>query len=281
MIRLCLALVLAAPLAAQTQPNTSPTRFARWAYQDLGALGRQIVTPEFGLAAAGAAGGTVALAWLDDDVVFEANRAYSGTYADVLEALDDAGGPNMTLYTLGLAAGSFVVPDTRFQDAAMTALQTLVYAGLTGYALKGIVGRARPEDVDNPFAADGPGDLASPYAFFETTGKNPFSSEGNSAWPSGHSISSFGIVTVWATYYPHPLTYALYLLPAGAVINRMSVYKHWPTDIFVGAAIGIATGRFLALRHQRLQNGETASTDSRFDFRVGLGTAALTYRIGD
>jgi undecaprenyl-diphosphatase len=284
MLRFFLALCIALPAAAQTAPptplaeptsaDTSPLRFARWAYQDLGALGGEIATPRFGAYAAGATAFTLGLAWLDDDGVRQAQSLYGdegNLYRDILTELDDAGGPPMTLLTLGLAGGALVVPNTTFQDAAFTAAQTLVYAGLTGYAMKGILGRARPEDAEP---------MADPYAFFETTGKNPFSSEGNSSFPSGHAISSFGIVTVWATYYPHPLTYALYLIPTGAVLNRMSIEKHWPTDIVVGAAIGVGIGRFLAVRHQRLQRGETADA-SRLGFRVGPGSAALTYRLGD
>ncbi len=278
-----LLLACAFPALAQTNPeplHTERTRFLRWAYQDLGALGSEIVTPKFAAYAGGAAAFTLGTAWLDDDGVRQAQSLYgqNDTYKEVLLFLDDAGGPPMTQITLGLAAGSLLIPNTKFQDAAMTSLQTLIYAGLTGYALKGIIGRARPEDGPRDPETNVLLDLADPYAFFETTGKNPFT-DGNSSYPSGHAISSFGIITVWASYYPHPLTYALYVIPAGAVLNRMSVDKHWPTDIVVGAAIGVGTARFLVNRHKAIQRGDVASNGdpSGWDFDMVPTSARLTY----
>lgn len=274
---LALCICTAAPAFAQ-QPGadgpyreTDRARFLRWAYQDLGALGQEITTPRFAVYTAGALGYTLGAAWADDDILLEVEgfKQDSKAATDILDTLDDFGGPAINYPVFGLAAVSLVTNNTKFQDAAMTSLQTLVYAGLTGYALKGIIGRARPEFGE---------DVGDPYAFFETTGKNPFSDEGNSSYPSGHAISSFGIITAWVVYYPSPLTYALYLIPTGTVINRLAVRKHWPTDIVVGAALGIGMGRFLARRHQRIQSGEDRASRHDIDLNVGLNTAALTYR---
>jgi hypothetical protein len=81
------------------------------------------------------------------------------------------------------------------------------------------------------------------------------------------------------TYYgdDYPFLYALYIAPTGAVLNRMSVRKHWPTDIVVGAAIGVGIGRFLAKRHMAYQRGETAGSGGAVDVQMGLNSARLTY----
>lgn len=154
----------------------------------------------------------------------------------------------INLPVIALAGGALVTNNIKFQDAAFTSLQTLVYAGLIGYGLKGILGRARPEWT-TPY---------DPYAFFDRTGKNPFSHDGNSSYPSGHAIAAFGIITPWVLYYPSPFTYALYALPVGTSLSRLAVEKHWATDLVVGAAIGVAMGRWLTHRHRR---GESRDGD--------------------
>jgi membrane-associated phospholipid phosphatase len=135
----------------------------------------------------------------------------------------------------------------KFQDAAFTSLQTLLYAGVLGYLLKGIFGRARPEWT-NP---------DDPYAFFDRTGTNPLSHEGNSSYPSGHAIASFGIITPWVLYYPSPFTYALYIIPTGTAFSRLATEKHWATDLAVGTVIGVAMGRWLTHRHQGTRSDES------------------------
>ena len=151
---------------------------------------------------------------------------------------------------------------TRFQDAAVTSLQTLVYAGLLGYVFKGIFGRARPEVSDDP------------YDFFATTGKNPFSAEGNSSYPSGHAIASFGIVAPWSVYYPNVFTYGLYVLPVGTALSRLAVDKHWATDLAVGATIGVLMGRYLAHRHLDRQYG-----GDRVELTFGEAGRDVTLRV--
>lgn len=222
--------------------DSSRLRVFRWMYQDLGALARNVATPKFALYTAGTMAGTFGLAWLDDDAGDAVQGIYHGTFKDALDVADYLGGPKINLPVVVLAGGSLLTNSVRFQDAAFTSLQTLIYAGLIGYGLKGLFGRERPEWSDNT------------YAFFSRTGTNPFSHEGNSSYPGGHAIAAFGIITPWVMYYPHPVTYALYILPIGTGISRIALSKHWATDIAVGAFIGVSMGRWLARLHQSRQN---------------------------
>lgn len=242
-----------------TYEESGLERFADWFYKDAGALVR-LTKPRTALYVVGATGATLALAQADDGVNPWLAERNTGTFQDILEIADYAGGPNVNFVVLGLAGTSVLTNDRRFQDAAMTSLQTLVYAGLVGYGLKGILGRLRPSQTDDP------------YAFFETTGRNPFSDAGNSSYPSGHAIAAFGIVTPWVFYYPCPLTYALYAIPVGTSLSRLAIDKHWMTDIVAGAAIGILMGRYLSLRHQ----GQATRHD--IDVAIGPGQAGLLYR---
>ncbi|MEM1269404.1 MAG: phosphatase PAP2 family protein, partial [Bacteroidota bacterium] len=249
---LCLALASVGTAQSTTdlqpntdfQPDTSPIRFARWMVTDAGALAKATFTPRVGLYALGAGVYTAAGAAVDSDLQDAVQDVYSGGFRAVLVAANDLGGPRGAVPVVLLAVGSLAVPDTKLQDAAWTSLQTVVYAGMIGYGLKGLFGRLRPEATDDP------------YAFFETTGQNPFVGQGNSSFPSGHTIASFSLITPWVVYYPSPFTYALYALPTATALNRVAIDKHWTTDIVVGALVGISVGRFLSRRHQRLQRNE-------------------------
>lgn len=231
--------------------DSSRARVFRWMYRDVGALARNVTTPKFALYATGTMAGTLGLAWLDDDAGDAVGSVYHGTFKDALDVVDYLGGPKINYPVIALAGGSLLTNNLRFQDAAFTSLQTLIYAGLIGYGLKGIFGRERPEWSDNT------------YAFFSRTGKNPFSHEGNSSFPGGHAIAAFGIITPWVMYYPSPVTYALYILPVGTGISRVAGNKHWATDIAVGAFIGISMGRWLSRLHQNAQR-----RDERLDLSV-------------
>lgn len=237
----------------QAFDDSSRTRIVRWMFTDLGALAGAAFTPRFALLSAGAVGGTFALAWLDDDLTKQAKQSYRGGFRDFLEVVDYVGGPSINLPVVALAGTAMLTNNITFQDAAFTSLQTLVYAGVLGYVLKGVFGRERPEWT-NP---------DDPYAFFDRTGLNPLSHEGNSSYPSGHAIASFGILTPWVLYYPSPFTYALYAIPTGTSISRLVNDKHWATDLAVGAAIGIAMGRWLTRRHRGLR-----TDDSRLSLRM-------------
>jgi membrane-associated phospholipid phosphatase len=256
-----LACIFAFPCLSQAQPETSRVRFVHWMYQDLGGLAEVTFTPRTGLYVAGGAALTAGLSVVDDELQDGVHDVYTGGLKSFVDAVEDLGGPRINLPVVLIAGGSMFTRSTKLQDAAFTSFQTLVYAGLLGYAFKGIFGRRRPELTDNP------------YAFFATTGKNPFSGEGNSSYPSGHAIASFGIITPWVVYYPSILTYGLYILPVGTSLARLAHDKHWTSDIVVGAAIGIAMGRWLARRHQRLQSGPNALV-----FSLAPGYAGIRYR---
>lgn len=224
--------------------DSSRARVFRWMVDDLGALGRSVFTPRVALYSAGAVGGTFALAWLDDDLTKQSKEIYTGEFRNVLEVVDYVGGPKINLPVVVLAGTSMLTNNIKFQDAAFTSLQTLLYAGVLGYLLKGIFGRERPEWT-NP---------DDPYAFFDRTGLNPLSHEGNSSYPSGHAIASFGIITPWVLYYPSAFTYALYIIPTGTAFSRLATEKHWATDLVVGAVIGVAMGHWLTRRHQGIRS---------------------------
>ncbi|HET7339343.1 MAG TPA: phosphatase PAP2 family protein [Candidatus Dormibacteraeota bacterium] len=67
----------------------------------------------------------------------------------------------------------------------------------------------------------------------------------DASFPSGHSASSFAAATALSAFYPKtaPLTFAL---AAGVGASRVHLGHHFPSDVAVGAVIGVASGALVA-----------------------------------
>ncbi len=178
---------------------------------------------------------------------------YPGHFGNFLEFANHLGGPEMNLPVAGLFAFSLTTNDQKFQDAAFTSLQSMIYAGLLSYGVKYTIGRFRP------YEQSGPHEFA------------PFS--GRSSFPSGHTTTAFAILTPWVLYYPHPVTYSLFALGTGTAIARVVREKHWATDVLAGGALGFFTAYYLTRRHQ-YQTGRIAITPV-----LGFNAASVSVRV--
>lgn len=123
-------------------------------------------------------------------------------------------------WAVGLASGS-----PRLQGAGMRMTAALGLAGLTTHGIKFLIGRARPnaEDADD-FRLLGPG----------------------RSMPSGHTTVAFALAASAADEIRNPVaTVLLYGAAAGAGVSRVYDRKHWLSDVALGAAIGIASAKFV------------------------------------
>lgn len=239
--------MLAATAGLQEAGAQDRTRFLKWSYQDAGAL-----VVDAGTRApliAGSAGVLVAASELDPVLLEDVQSSNAEPVSSFLDVTNQLGDANVPLLAAGVFGVSLATDDARFQDAAFTSLQSLVYARLITNSLKGIVGRSRPEAQ------------AGVHRFA------PFS--GRTSFPSGHTTTAFALVTPWVLYYPHPVTYGLFALSAGTAVARMAKDRHWPTDVVAGAAIGFLTARYLTHRHQDKETGiELLSILPAYDARA-------------
>ena len=214
------------PQAAEAQERT---RFLRWSYQDAWAL-----AVEGGARAPLILGSTGLLAsasQLDPMMLDGVQAQKAGPLVDpFLDATNGLGDSSVPLLAAGVFGASLAIENPRFQDAAFTSLQSLVYARLLTSTLKGVVGRSRPDAEQGV------------HRF------TPFS--GRTSFPSGHATTAFALVTPWVLYYPHPATYSLFALSTGTAVARMAKDRHWPTDVIAGAAVGFFVARFLTRLHQ-------------------------------
>lgn len=226
---LCMSLLVALPAAGQSDYG-DPYRFWKWPASDAAALGKSLITTGTMYAASG--GMLLLLAAPHDQHVTEELSSWPPAPADLLVRIVEEFGNVRAVRPLAGAIflGSLISDDRRFQDAAFTSLEAVVYANLITSALKSVFGRARPWQEEGATEFD------------------PFS--GNTSFPSGHSTTAFAFVTPWLLYYPDTFTPGLLLLSAGTAFSRMLTQNHWFTDVVAGSSIGFVTAYFLAQRHE-------------------------------
>lgn len=68
------------------------------------------------------------------------------------------------------------------------------------------------------------------------------------SFPSGHATTSFAFAAAIAHKYPHKKWVALSAYGAATALSvaRVPANKHFPSDLLMGAALGYATGTYLA-----------------------------------
>jgi membrane-associated phospholipid phosphatase len=73
--------------------------------------------------------------------------------------------------------------------------------------------------------------------------------KGAGGFPSGHTIAAFAIATVVAERYPHPswLRWVAYGLAGSVALSRLSTHAHFPSDTFLGGALGYAISRYVII----------------------------------
>ncbi len=236
---------------AQTSTAQDANRFLEWSYQD-GAAFINEVSPHMPLIAASGAALLVPGPYVDPVVLNGIQAQDRGALNDYLRLTNELGGPKVAPAAAGIFAVSLLTDDVRFQDAAFTSLQSIIYSGIAMYALKYTFGRFRPEE----------GVGARQFDMFS----------GNTSFPSGHTSTAFALVTPWALYYDTPASYALMALPVGTALARIAKDRHWPTDVLAGATIGYMTARFLTERHKDAFNG---GETPRIEISPGLAPGAF------
>lgn len=201
----------------------------------------------------------------------------SASLVHVANALAFTGGPGPfvlggALYLAGEGTGSRSVASL----GLTTTEATVVAAALNGL-IKGFAGRALP----NAKSAE-PGEFSFGRGFHD--GNGAFVS-----FPSGHTAASFATATVmveeaaiWNPQSRHivaPIAYATATLVA---VSRLYQNVHWASDLPIGAAIGIWSGRTVVRWQHRHPNNWLArellganvlpnSHDIRITASFGLG----------
>jgi membrane-associated phospholipid phosphatase len=187
------------------------------------------------LGVVGATGGLIAadphiLVHLRNTTAFhEFDEIFSGTNTGAFTALVPA-----TFYVYGL-----VRKDSYAQQTALLAGEAYLDSAIPHVVIKLVSRRLRPSAVP----------ATSNYS--DTFFKSQVSVLGKgSSFPSGHAAGIFSIATVVAERYRHHrwVPWVAYGLAGAISFSRVPTFAHFPSDVFLGAALGYTITRFDVLR---------------------------------
>lgn len=157
----------------------------------------------------------------------EASSAGTVNVARQLDRFGDATGVGSIVG--GVAIVGLITGNRAMKQTALHALEGVVLASVTAQVGKHILGRERP---NNDPDLDGLDFLHFP---------------GSPAFPSGHTAAAFALATSLGDAIDNPWARgALYTLAAGTGWARMAEEEHWLSDVLAGAAIGIASAKFVS-----------------------------------
>jgi len=171
--------------------------------------------------ALGAVGATTGLLLVADKDIRKRAQSSEG-FKDFGETMHKLSNGPLTGGVMGAFALSGMVLD-RPQDVttARLALQSTLVTGVVVIGLKSALGRARPRDNTGPYD----------FAFFG----------GNHSMPSGEVATAFAIAQVVAERYKNwPARILAYGAAMTVAAGRIGDDAHWASDVFLGAATGIA-----------------------------------------
>jgi membrane-associated phospholipid phosphatase len=156
------------------------------------------------------------------------NRSFSGTATGVEIALVPA-----SLYTVG-----FIRKDAYTQKTALWAGEAVADSLVLSTVMKAVTRRLRPSDI-------------APQGNFSDTFFHSHSLTSNS-FPSGHTIAAFSVATVVAERYRSHrwVPWVAYGVAGVIGFSRLTTQAHFPSDVFLGAALGYAISRFDVMRNQ-------------------------------
>jgi membrane-associated phospholipid phosphatase len=236
-------------LALLVMSNTSGTSSARaqevvHPWQRLGASIEGVYGFPNALFHAGAAASTVPLAlWVDEPVqrYFQRHDPLTeelGTVALISGATVPIAVP-ATLYFGGLIGA-----DDELATAGAAAIQALVMETVVVTTLKWLTDRAGPFPDGDPTKERWNSSVMRDSKSARDFDFNPFDLKWGVRWPSGHTASSFALVSALVSFYPQELWLALVGYPTAFVIGIGMIEGdyHWLSDVVAGALIGHVIG---------------------------------------
>jgi membrane-associated phospholipid phosphatase len=183
-------------------------------------------------------GGTAGLILADPHAMpyFRSHERNLDDINDVFDAPNTSA--EVIVLPVSLLLAGYVRHDSYQTSTALLAGEAYADSAIVDLAIKAITRRERPIDVP-------PGESFN-NTFFNG-GKSPFK---GSAFPSGHAAGVFSVATVVASRYHRRrwVPWALYGFATAISFSRVTTSAHFPSDIFLGAALGYTITRYEVLR---------------------------------
>ncbi len=214
-----------------------PTRFLQdqkgiWLFPSQLAKGR------YWLPTLGITGGTAGLLMADPHVM-PYFRSHSRNLDDINDVFDT---PITTTEVIALPVSlmiaGYVRHDSYQVSTALLGGEAYADSAVVDLVVKAITRRKRPSDIPagEPFTGT-----------FFSGNKSPFK---GSSFPSGHAAGAFSVATVVAgRYHNHRwVPWVAYGFATAVSLSRVSTLAHFPSDVFLGAALGYTVTRYETLR---------------------------------
>ncbi len=229
-----------APDPATERPPLRPLRDFGGAVLDFGHDFWEVLPTgydqERALRLAGVLAVAAALYTVDDEITARLRDHDPGTLRAGLRDVGDAFEPlgmmgNTNVYYAATATIAYFLRFERVQLAAKELMFSHWIAGLTRKSVGRLVGRRRPDD-----GADA----------------STFDSGNGTSFPSGHTSTIFQVAHVLSHHIDRtPATVALYGIAGAVAFQRLDAESHWASDVWVGAAWGLAVSHAVVAREER------------------------------
>jgi membrane-associated phospholipid phosphatase len=183
--------------------------------------------------------------WQDQNIRHYARDHRTSTLDDLSPIVEKIGVFGGDLAFLAFYGGTgYLVENEKMKETALLSLESFAVSGAITVAVKGAVGRARPDVGEGkssfkPFAVQklSSGDLD--YTSF----------------PSGHASDAFSIASVFADMYDSPwVGVTAYGLASLLGLQRIYADRHWASDVFAGAVLGTVVGKSVVYLHKKKDN---------------------------
>jgi membrane-associated phospholipid phosphatase len=183
-------------------------------------------------------GATAGLVFADPHVM-----PYFRSHARRLDDLNDTFDAPITTAEVAAVPVSLMIAgylrhDSYSVSTALLAGEAYADSAIVDLAMKAVTRRKRPTDV--------PAGASFNDTFF-SGGKSPFK---GSSFPSGHAAGVFSVATVVASrYHTHRwVPWVMYGFATAISFSRVTASAHFPSDVFLGAALGYTITRYEVLR---------------------------------
>jgi membrane-associated phospholipid phosphatase len=130
-------------------------------------------------------------------------------------------------------------------ETGVLAATAMMESSLLVWFLKGMTGRQRPS------YADGVDHWSGPAGFFKRYQQGY--QDAYDSFPSGHAITAFSLATVVAMEYQETVWVPIlsYAVATGVGLSRVTLSRHWLSDVLVGGVLGHLIGRLVVRNHRR------------------------------
>ncbi|MCX6351007.1 MAG: phosphatase PAP2 family protein [Bacteroidetes bacterium] len=148
------------------------------------------------------------------------------------------------LFTGIYAYGAFTKND-KAKEVALLGAESLGISAVYVTVLKQIFKRERPYQTVAQYQT------ANPFIW-----EGPFSKNyTHVSFPSGHTITAFACASLIAHEYKDKKAIPIiaYSVAALTGLGRIYLDKHWSSDVFMGAALGVGVGAFVYHRYHKVQ----------------------------